>query len=117
MAGETNYALIWFIYLASSAAFYLVFWKFSSLAGGLPAWLLRTLLAVLILTPVLPQSENEVAVPALMAVALDSIASGPGSAARALAALSMGMILGCMASFGLFLLLRLRRRKSRWKIL
>ena len=117
MAGDTNYALIWFIYLASSAVFYLVFWKFSGLAGRLGAWLLRTLLAVLILTPVLPQSENEVAVPALMAVALDSIASGPGAAARALAALTMGMVLGCIASLGLFLVISLHRRKSRWKIL
>ncbi len=117
MAGETNYALIWFIYLASGAVFYLIFWKFSSLSGRFPAWLLRTVLAVLIFTPVLPQSENQVAAPALMAVALDSIAAGPGAAARALAALTMGMVLGCTTSFGLFLVLRLRRGKSRWEIL
>lgn len=113
MAGETNYVLIWLVYLTSSLVFYLVFWKFTSLLGSLPAWLLRVFLATLVLTPVLPRSENEVAVPALMAVALDSIASGPGAAARGLAALATGMVFALLASVALFLILTFVRRTNR----
>ena len=114
MAGEANYLLIWFVYLAASAVFLAVFWKFSALLGRLPAWLLRTLVAALVLTPALPRNEAEVAVPALMVATLDSIASGPDAAARGLAALATGLVFACIASLGLYLALNLRHRKSRW---
>ncbi len=116
MTGETNYVLIWFIYLVSSLVFYLVFWKFAGLSGRLPAWLLRTFMAALILTPVFPRTEGEAAAPALMAIALDSIASGPGAAARGLAALATGMVVAFMAALALFLALTIGRRKFRSRI-
>ncbi len=110
MAGDTSYVLIWFIYLASGAVFFLTFWKFTALLGRLPAWILRTFMAALILTPVFPRSEEETAVPALMAVALDTIASGPEAAARGLAALAAGMIVAVFAALILFLGLTFVRR-------
>lgn len=111
MAGETNYLVIWFIYLASSTVFYLVFWRFTALLGRLPSWLTRTFMAALILTPVFPRSEEETAVPALMAIALDTIGSGPAAAARGLAALATGMVLAALAALMLFLGLSIARRR------
>ena len=110
MAGDTNYVLIWFIYLASAAVFFFAFWKFTTLLGRLPAWMLRTFLAALILTPVFPRGEEETAVPALMAVALDAIATGPAAAARGLAALATGMVAATLAAILLWLGLTLARR-------
>lgn len=110
MAGDTNYVLIWFIYLASGAVFFLVFWKFTALLGRLPAWILCTFMAALILTPVFPRSEEETAVPALMAVALDMIASGPEAAARGLAALATGMVVAILGALTLFAGLTIVRR-------
>ena len=110
MAGDTNYVLIWFIYLASGAIFLLVFWKFTALLGRLPAWILRTFMAALILTPVFPRGEEERAVPALMATALDMIASGPAAAARGLAALATGMVAAVLAALLLLLGLTFVRR-------
>ena len=115
MAGEANFLLIWVIYLASSAVFFFVFWKFSALLGQAPAWLLRTLMAALILTPVLPRNEDEVAVPALMVAALDGIGSGPEAAARGLGALFLGTLFALIVSTGAFLAMKLRRRKSKWR--
>lgn len=112
MAGDTNYVLIWFIYLASGAVFFLVFWKFTALLGRLPAWILRTFMAALILTPVFPRSEEETAVPALMAVALDTIASGPAAAARGLAALATGMVVAILGALILFACLTIVRREK-----
>ena len=111
MAGETNYVLLWLVYLASSLGFYLVFWKFSGLLGSLTAWLARIFLAALIFTPVFPRSEGEVAVPALMAIALDSIAFGPGAAARGLAALATGMVFAFLAALAVFLVLTFGRKR------
>lgn len=116
MAGDTNYVLIWFIYLASGAVFFLVFWKFTALLGRLPAWILRTFMAALILTPVFPRSEEETAVPALMAVALDTIASGPAAAARGLAALATGMVVAILAALVLSLSLTVARRRMNRQI-
>ena len=110
MAGDTNYVLIWFAYLASAAVFFFVFWKFTALLGRLPAWILRTFMAALILTPVFPRGEEETVVPALMAVALDAIASGPAAAARGLAALATGMVVATLAAIILGLGLTLVRR-------
>ncbi len=110
MAGDTNYVLIWFIYLASGAVFFLVFWKFTALFGRLSAWISRTFMAALILTPIFPSGEGETAVPALMAVALDTIASGPEAAARGLAALAAGMVVAILGAMVLFLGLTFVRR-------
>lgn len=116
MAGDTNYVLIWFIYLASGAVFFLVFWKFTALLGRLPAWILRTFMAALILTPVFPRSEEETAVPALMAVALDTIASGPEAAARGLAALATGMVVAILGALILWLGLTVAARRMNRQI-
>ncbi len=116
MAGETNYALIWFIYLLSSAVFYLALWKFTALLGTLLAWLLRTLVAVLIWTPAFPRDEAAVAVPALMAVALDTIAHGPAAAAGSLAALATGLILGSLASLALFVVCAVLKRRQAGRV-
>ncbi len=116
MAGDTNYVLIWFIYLASGAVFFLVFWKFTALLGRLPAWILRAFMAALILTPVFPRSEEETAVPALMAAALDTIASGPEAAARGLAALATGMVVAILGALILWLGLTVAARRMNRQI-
>lgn len=116
MAGDTNYVLIWCVYLASGAVFFLAFWKFTALLGRLPAWILRTFMAALILTPVFPRGEEETAVPALMAVALDMIASGPAAAARGLAALAAGMVVAVLAALVLSLGLTIANRRTNRKI-
>ena len=54
--------------------------------------------------------------PALMAVALDTIASGPAAAARGLAALATGMVVAILGALVLFASLGLtiaRRRMNR----
>ncbi len=115
MGGEAGYLLFWTIYLASSAVFFAVFWKFSGLFGRLPAWLLRTIVAVLILTPAWPRGGGGVPAPALMVAALDGIGSGPEAAARGLVALFMGVCIAVIISPALFLALKLRRGKSKWR--
>ena len=114
MAGGANYALIWAIYLAASAVFFAVFWQFSGLLGRLPAWLLRTIMAALILTPAWPRGGGEVPAPALMVAALDGIGSGPEAAARGLGALVIGVGIATALSIGLLLALKLRRGRSKW---
>ncbi len=113
MAGESTYITTWLIYLASSVVFLLVLWKFTALIGRLPRWFLRIFVATLIYTPVLPRSDEETAVPALMVAAMDAIAFGPAAAARGLAALATGMIVAfagaIIVSLGLFIV----RRKLR----
>ncbi len=104
MTEGTAYAAVWLLYLASSLVFFLVWWKFTGLLGRIPAWLLRVFMAALIWTPAWPQDAGEVAVPALMALALDTIASGPAAAARGLVALAMGMVLALSAAVLVFLL-------------
>lgn len=116
MTGDTNYVLIWFVYLAFGAVFFLVFWKFTALLGRLPAWILRTFMAALILTPVFPSGEEATAVPALMAVALDTIASGPAAAARGLAALATGMVVAILGALVLSLGLTIARRRMNRQI-
>ena len=114
MAGGSNYFLIWIIYLAASAVFFAVFWQFSGLLGRLPAWLLRTIMAALILTPAWPRGGGEVPAPALMVAALDGIGSGPEAAARGLGALVIGVGIATALSIGLLLALKLRRGRSKW---
>ena len=116
MAGDANYLLIWFFYLASAAVFLFVFWKFTALLRRpkrlerSSAWILRTFMAALILTPVFYHGEAGTAVPALMALALDVIAAGPAAAARGLAALAAGMVAAAAAAMVLWLGSTLVRR-------
>jgi len=114
MAGGVDYLLIWIIYLASSAVFFAVFWKFSGLLGRLPAWLLRTVMAALILTPAWPRGGEEIPAPALMVAVLDGIGSGPEAASRSLGALVIGMIIATILSISLFLAWKLRGGQSKW---
>ncbi len=93
MGAETNYPAVWLVYLAAGLVFYGLFWRMT--APVRRRWLRRSARAVtaaVILTPAYTSEQSGTMAPALMVMALDAIAIGPGAATRALAPLVLGVI-------------------------
>jgi hypothetical protein len=84
MEAETDYWLIWLVYLGGSGIFYPIFWRYTAFRRA--RWLsysLRALMAALILTPWYANTQGETLAPALMVATLDAITIGSEAAIRA----------------------------------
>ena len=93
MAAETNYWLIWTIYLAASGVFYAVFWLLTAFSTA--KWLsysLRAVAAAVILTPWYANVQGESFAPALMVMTLDLITIGTSAVGRAAIPLLLSVI-------------------------
>jgi len=94
MEAETDYWLIWLLYMGASLVFYPIFWRYTAFHRAL--WLscsLRALMAALILTPWYANTQGEALAPALMVATLDAITIGTEAATRAAVPLVLGLIL------------------------
>ena len=93
MAADTNYWLIWFIYLAASGVFYAVFWILTAFKSA--KWLsysFRAVAAAIILTPWYANVQGESFAPALMVMTLDLITIGASAVSRAAIPLMLAII-------------------------
>ncbi len=84
MQAETNYWLIWLIYLTAGSVFYVVFWWLTRFKRAM--WITyssRAVIAAIILTPWYANPQGEALAPALIVVILDAITIGSEAAIRA----------------------------------
>ena len=111
METESNYWLIWLIYIAAAVLFLGIFWRITRLQG-LP-WLrfsLRGLMLALIFTPWYANIEGSNLAPALMVVALDAITVGMSAAPRALIPLLLALVTAEVLATILYFAERRKRR-------
>lgn len=110
METETNYWLIWLVYLLASACFYPVFWRLTEWRWRWLSYSLRGLMAALMLTPWYVNDQSDVLAPALMVSTLDAITIGPAAAARATVPLVLALVFAEIVATILWALHRRRRR-------
>jgi hypothetical protein len=111
MEAESNYWVIWFIYLAAAAVFYSIFWRLTAFSRAL--WIsysLRAVAAAVILTPWYANSQTGILAPALMVVTLDAITMGSSAVGRALVPLLLGLLVAESFASVLYLI---RKRSKR----
>jgi hypothetical protein len=115
MESAPNYGLIWFVYLSAGAIFYTIFWQLTRFkTAHWAAYLLRALLAALILTPWYANSQQVVLAPALMVVLMDAITLDGAAAPRAMVPLLLAVLLAFFVAL-VVLGINVRRRKKRSK--
>lgn len=109
MAAESNFALVWLIYLSASAIFYGVFWLATSFKRAKwRSYSLRAVAAAVILTPWYANVGGESMAPALMVMTLDLITIGSEAVARAAVPLIVSII-AAEAAATLYYFLQKRR--------
>ena len=114
MEAETNYWLIWTVYLAASAVFFPIYWRLTRF--GRLRWLsysARALMAALILTPWYANIQGNTMAPALMVMTLDAITIGTDSATRALVPLLSGMLVAEVIATVFWISRRKRKRAGK----
>lgn len=110
MEAESNYWLIWMIYLAASVVFYLIFWWITRSRRALwTVYSLRAITAAIILTPWYANAQGTTLAPALIVLLLDIITIDSAAATRAAVPLVLSIIVAELVATILFLL----RRKSK----
>ncbi len=115
MAAESNYLLIWVIYLAASAIFYWIFWLATRFdKAKWTSYSLRAVAAAVILTPWYANVQGTTLAPALMIMTLDLITIGTDAVARGAIPLILAMVLAEIGVSG-FYLIQKRRTKSKKK--
>ena len=115
MESAPNYWVIWSVYLLAAAVFYGIFWqltRFKTARWG--AYVMRGLLAAIILTPWYANPQETVLAPALMVVLMDAITLGGSEAVRALVPLSLAIIISLLLAFAA-LLINTRRKNKEFK--
>ncbi|NKB31681.1 MAG: hypothetical protein GKR91_01105 [Pseudomonadales bacterium] len=119
MDAESNYWLIWLIYLAASAGFYWVFWLLTRFqVAKWSSYSLRAVAAAVILTPWYASAQGETMAPALMVMTLDLITIGTEAAARSAIPLLLAIIAAEIAATLFYLILKRHRKlKKNHKIL
>ncbi|MDP6651146.1 MAG: hypothetical protein QGF90_03390 [Gammaproteobacteria bacterium] len=94
MEADSNYWLVWMIYLTASALFYGVFWRLTRFRRARwTAYSLRAIVAAIILTPWYANAQGATLAPALMVLALDAITVGSEAAMRPIIPLILAIIL------------------------
>ena len=84
MVVETNYWIIWLIYLAASGIFFALFWFLTEFKSAVwSSYSLRAVAAAIILTPWYANTQGESFAPALMIMTLDLITIGGETISRA----------------------------------
>lgn len=113
METATNYWLIWFVYLGAGAVFYTIFWRITAFKKHLwLAYLLRAVIAAIILTPWYANPQQELLAPALIVIMLDAITLGGSQAARAIVPLALALLLAVVVAFSTLYLRRKRDKKQ-----
>jgi len=112
MEPDTNYWLLWTIYLSASVVFLIAFWRltrFSRLRWL--SYLLRAVTIALVLTPSYANQQDTVLAPALMVLMLDAITIGGDAAVRSVVPLFLALILALIVAFVWYLIATRRRNK------
>ena len=113
MAAETNYWLIWLVYLAASGIFYTVFWLITRFdKAKWTSYSLRAVAAAVILTPWYANVQGETMAPALMVMTLDLITIGTEAVTRSAIPLLLAII-GAEFVATVFYLIQKRRLSSK----
>ncbi|MCH2355297.1 MAG: hypothetical protein MK319_01265 [Pseudomonadales bacterium] len=115
MESAPNYWVIWSVYLLAAAVFYGIFWQLTrSKTARWGAYVMRGLLAAIILTPWYANPQETVLAPALMVVLMDAITLGGAEAVRALVPLSLAIIISLLLAFAA-LFINTRRENKKFK--
>ena len=112
MEAESNYWLIWVIYLAAGIVFYLIFWWITRFRRALwSVYSLRAITAAIILTPWYANAQGTTLAPALIVLLLDIITIDNGAASRAAVPLVLSIIVAEVIATILFLLKRNSKKR------
>lgn len=115
MESASDYGLIWVVYLSASAIFYTIFWQLTRFKSAhWAAYLLRALLAAIILTPWYANPQQAVLAPALMVILMDAITLDGSAAVRAMVPLLLSIVLAFFVAL-VVLGINARRRKKHSK--
>lgn len=109
MAPESNFFLVWLVYLTASGVFYSVFWLATGFKQAIwSSYSLRAVAAAVILTPWYANIGGETMAPALMVMTLDLITIGSESVSRAAVPLMVSILTAELAATALFFLQKRR---------
>lgn len=110
MFNESEYQMMWMIYLAAAACAWLVWWKMTS---WIPLWYVREplwlIMAILLFTPVRVDPMESWMAPATMIFLLDTVLDTGDNEARMLGDLALAM------GLGLLLYLLIAAGRAGWK--
>ena len=113
MAAETNYWLIWLIYLAAGAVFYGIFWWLTRFERfKWVSYSLRAVMLALILTPWFANDEGRAMAPALMVMTLDAITIGRDAMGRAASPLLLAIVVAELIATLLYLVIGRKKPKK-----
>lgn len=116
MATMSTYWLLWGIYLAASAVFFIVFWRLTRFSSArLLSYMVRAFTIAVVFTPWYANQQGVVLAPAIMVVALDAITIGGSAAARGMVPLSLAIVLALIIAFVYYLVNRKKPRKHNRK--
>ena len=116
MEADSNYWLVWVIYLTASALFYGVFWRLTRFRQARwTAYSLRAIVAVIILTPWYANAQGTTLAPALMVLALDAITIGSEAAIRSIIPLILAIILAEALATVIFFIKKRRYKPAKTK--
>ena len=105
MEAETNYWVIWVIYLTVSSLFFAFFWWLTQFQKMLcTAYCLRAVIAAIILTPWYASGFGTALAPAWIIILLDVITIGNDAAVRAAIPLILGIISSVILATGVYYL-------------
>jgi len=113
MAAESNFLLVWIIYLAASVCFYAVFWWVTGFEHAKwRSYSLRAVAAAVIFTPWYANTGGETMAPALMVMTLDLITIGAGSVTRAAVPLLLSILVAEAAATSFYFLKRRQKKPT-----
>ena len=103
MEAETNYWVIWVIYLTVSSLFFAFFWWLTQFQKMLwTAYCLRAVIAAIILTPWNASGFGTALAPAWIIILLDVITIGNDAAVRATIPLILAIICSVILATGVY---------------
>ena len=105
MGFDSNFWLIWFVYIIASAIFYGFVWRLTR--SNMVKWSiysLRAITAAIIFTPWSANIQGDTLAPAVMVLVLDSITLGGEAVTRAGVPLVLVIIVAQVIATGLYLL-------------
>ena len=102
MGIDSNYFLLWCLYIVAGLSFYIsLWWLTRSSAIKLLNYSVRGIMAAVIFTPWSANIYGDTLAPALMVLVLDLITIGENSAARAAVPLILAIIIAELIAIGL----------------
>ena len=109
MDADSNFWLVWFVYIVAGVIFYFLFWVYIKLISSkLLVFALRGFVAALIFTPWFVNIQGSLMAPALMIVVLDLITIGSGETTRAGVPLFLSVLTIEVVSIGLYFMRKKR---------